>query len=92
MLEGKIHWVCTTCEKEDIQVAIRYAVQLGKKAEMELVEEKRENVEIKETKRLGELLAQTGEERETIQKEMKEKQVDVNKAKEQLVKFIDACE
>ena len=59
--KGGIHWVYTTCKKEkkeDIQIAIYNAVQLGKKAEMELREEERENVEIKETKRLRELLRQ----------------------------------
>ena len=35
------HSVCTTCENEDIQIAIYNAVQLGKKAEMELGEEER---------------------------------------------------
>ena len=73
ILEEGIHWVCTTCEKEKkygIQVAIYNiyiiynAVLVGKKAEMELGKEERENVEIKATYRLRELLRQKGEEKE----------------------------
>ena len=37
-------------------------------------------------------MRQKGEEREKIQKEMKQKEVEVNMAKEQLVKFKDAYE
>ena len=78
MKKEGVNWVCT-CEKkkkEDIQITIYDAVQLGKKAEMELVEEARENVEIKEMKRLRELLRQIGEERE--KNGMKENDAEVN--------------
>ena len=44
--------------KKDIQIAIYHAVQLGKKAEMELGEEKSDYVEIKETKRQWKQLRQ----------------------------------
>ena len=50
------------CHK-NIQIAIHNAVQLRKKAEKELGEDERENVIINETKILGVLLRQKGEDR-----------------------------
>ena len=69
-------------KKEKIQVAIYNAVQLGKKVEMEL-EEERENVEIKETQRSRQLLSQIGEKGVKTQREMKEKDAEVNTLREQ---------